>query len=75
MTNKERQKLLDESKWNTSKMYKKDCSGEMPYCIGCPYATCTHTCKATQAEREEHCLCAKSYNCLRRISNGKSKRV
>lgn len=67
MTNKERQSSLDKQKWFTSKMYKKDCSGSMPYCVGCSYATCTHTCKATQKEREEQCLCAKSYNRLARV--------
>lgn len=67
MTNKERQSRLDKKKWFTSKMYKRDCSGSMPYCISCTQRTCTHICKATQAERENQCLCAKAYNKMSRV--------
>lgn len=62
MTNKDRQKQLDLKKWFTSKQYRKDLSGSMSYCIKCDKVTYSHSCRATQKEREEYCLCAKAYN-------------
>ena len=68
MTNAERQKSLDKSKYYASQQYKKDLSGSMFYCHKCEYSSCTHNCRATQKERESGCLCAKAYN---RVKRGK----
>ena len=67
MTNIERQKSLDKKKYLASQMYKRDLSGNMIYCAKCEYVNCTHTCRATQKERENGNLCAKAYNRLMRV--------
>lgn len=64
MTNKERQKQLDEQKWLISEQYGEDLSGKMTYCIKCDCMNCLHRCLATQEERVKFCLCAKAYNKL-----------
>ena len=68
MTNIARQKSLDKKKYLTSQQYKQDLSGNMIYCTKCEYANCTHTCRATQKEREAGSLCAKAFNRLKRVS-------
>lgn len=70
MTNEQRQKALDKSKWLASEVVGWDRSGAEMYCDYCDkqvvnttrYGTCT----ATQAERESKCLCAKAYNRMHR---------
>jgi hypothetical protein len=66
MTNKERQKQLDEDKWFASQMYGEDKSGKMGYCHYCSEQTCTHKCYVPQRERVKYSLCAKAYNRLNR---------
>lgn len=63
MTNKERQKKLDEIKWLDSESCGYDRSGRQAYCHYCDYQT-EFLCKASQEEREKNCLCAKAYNKL-----------
>ena len=65
MTNKERQKSLDKSKWLLSESEGKDKSGSMWYCNMCGHQT-KDGCNAAQEERESKCLCAKAYNRAKR---------
>ena len=65
MTNKERQKSLDKSKWLCSERDNKDLSGKMVYCTLCRHQT-KDGCNAAQEERESKCLCAKAYNRAKR---------
>ncbi len=71
MKNSERQKKLDKSKWETSKIHSQDLSGKMYYCLKCERMNCTHNCNATQKEREEKSLCAVAYNKYCRAKNGR----
>lgn len=71
MTNKERQKSLDRQKWLESEQQRFDMSGCMLYCEFCSKADHSHPtengkCYATQEERENDCLCAKSFNRMKR---------
>lgn len=66
MTNKQRQKELDEQKYLESETKRKDLSGDMPYCYYCACITSFETCVATQEERESKCLCAKAYNKMKK---------
>lgn len=70
MTNQERQKSLDLKKYFSSQRHKEDLSGKMCYCHSCSQMTCTHTCRATQKEREAQSLCAKAYNRMKRAQYG-----
>lgn len=65
MTNKNRQKSLDEKKWNKSFEYGTDLSGSMAYCEFCEFNE-NGECLALQEEREDDCLCAKAYNRMKR---------
>lgn len=65
MTNKERQKKLDELKYLKSEKSNNDLSGNMEYCKLCKCAKFENNnmvCIATQKEREDNFLCAKAYN-------------
>lgn len=66
MTNKQRQKELDEQKYLESETKRKDLSGDMPYCDYCACTTPYATCVASQEERETKCLCAKAFNKMRK---------
>jgi hypothetical protein len=77
MTNKERQKKLDERKWVVSEEFEADMSGKMPWCSYCGMQGLDlcgdgrdkgiHTiCTATQEDREGQCLCATAYNRMQR---------
>lgn len=66
MTNKERQKSLDNQKQHDSELIGKDMSGKMFYCEVCP-AQHLWSCTVDQAERESKCLCATAYNKLQRV--------
>ena len=67
MTNKERQKSLDEKKWLESEKQCEDMSGKMEYCECCSFADWWfNICDATQEERENKCLCATAYNRMKR---------
>jgi hypothetical protein len=69
MKNKERQKFLDEKKWNTSYKAKKDLSGAMEYCGFCPHniSSVRHCeCKLTHEQRVEKSACAKAYNKMKK---------
>lgn len=61
ISNKERQRQLDEAKWLESEKNGVDMSGIMVICDYCTACT-VNTCTATQEERESQCLCAKAYN-------------
>lgn len=66
MTNQQRQKSLDKTKWLDSEMAGCDLSGKMLYCYHCEFQTDEHNfdvvCAKTHEERVEHCYCAKAYN-------------
>lgn len=71
MTNEQRQKSLDKSKWLESERTGWDWSGVELYCDFCERQAVGGTvnfpiCTATQAERESKCLCAKAYNRMHR---------
>lgn len=67
MTNKERQKRLDEKKWLASERKGFDMSAWMEWCEHCDKKTGMFgTCSATQEERETACLCATAYNRMQR---------
>lgn len=71
MTNKERQKQLDNEKWVESEKQGFDMSGCMSYCEKCEFADHSHPtengkCYATQEEREKCTLCAKAFNKMKR---------
>ena len=61
MTNKERQKKLDEKKWIASEKAKEDLSGLLDYCSHCDWQD-IYGCMATQEEIEREYKCAKAYN-------------
>ena len=71
MTNQQRQRSLDKQKWFESQQQGFDMSGCMLYCEFCEkadhsYSTENGKCYATQEERETECLCAKSWNRMKR---------
>jgi hypothetical protein len=61
MTNKERQKSLDNKKFEASQKANRDLSGDMEYCSYCTYKL-GQSCFAKQEEKESNNLCARSYN-------------
>lgn len=65
MTNKERQKQLDEQKWYMSEAKGYDNSGEMDWCDHCLYQDGIY-CSIPQETREQRCSCATAYNRMRR---------
>lgn len=66
ISNKDRQKRLDEEKWLESEQKNEDMSGAMYYCDYCDKQSRAYTCKATQQERENKNLCATAYNRFKR---------
>lgn len=66
MTNKERQKRLDQKKWKISQICGKDMSGKMEYCYSCTFQSETHICTQNQTDREKLCSCAVAYNKMTR---------
>lgn len=68
LTNKEKQKELDFTKWNLSQIEHRDMSGEMNYCQYCDYRNEHCFCTASQEEREADSLCAKAFNKGRRYN-------
>ena len=65
MTNKQRQRKLDEIKYLQSEIASEDLSGKMGWCNSCANQSKDNgycSCLATQQERESDCLCAKAYN-------------
>lgn len=69
MTNKQRQEMLDQSKWLNSEQVGWDKSGAENYCEFCECqvkVTDTGACIISQAEREKQCLCAKAFNKMKR---------
>ena len=63
ISNKEKQRQLDEAKWLESQNFGQDMSGKMEWCIYCPYCDISN-CKASPDQRyiTKNCLCAKAYN-------------
>lgn len=71
MKNPERQKMLDEQKWNESSSSKRDLSGAMDYCAYCQYLIAEPhriDCKITHEQRVEKLACAKAYNRMKKES-------
>lgn len=67
MKNTELQSRLDRKKWFASIEANQDMGGKMDYCEGCrKLHPIWDSCNATQAERENLCLCAKNYNRIKR---------
>lgn len=66
MTNKERQKKLDEKKWIASENAGYDKSGDMDYCEYCDHQTPSGDCEVNQVHREVYYSCATAYNRLKR---------
>ncbi len=62
MTNKERQKRLDITKYLDSKESGEDLSGSMAYCMYCECKEDGCKCLASQDEREALNMCAIAYN-------------
>ena len=65
----ERQKNLDEKKWNSSCKAGRDLSGYMSYCLFCPHNvidTNHYACKISHEERVEKSSCAKAYNKMKK---------
>lgn len=65
MTNVENQKRRNKEKWKASETARKDLSGQMPWCDGCPFSF-KSWCGAPQEQRDKDCLCAKNYNRIAR---------
>ena len=70
MTNKERQKQLNEEKWYASEAKNESQSGKMYWCSLCKYKY-KGNCLKTHEERDAKCLCATAYNRLQRTKYGK----
>lgn len=66
MTNKERQKRLDQKKWKISQICGKDMSGKMEYCFYCTFQGKEYICPQNQTDREKLCSCAVAYNKMTR---------
>lgn len=65
MTNKQRQRKLDEIKYLQSEIACEDLSGKMSWCNFCENQSEDNgycSCKITQQERECVNICAKAYN-------------
>lgn len=69
MTNIDRQRSLDRKKWLLSEKEGKDYSGFCDYCDFCKHLTEEKKCNATQEEREQHTLCARAYNKMKKSRN------
>lgn len=77
MTNKDRQKSLDKTKWLASEIAGQDLSGKMECCYHCEHQADKHNfytyCTKAHAQRVEHCYCAKAYNrMVRGRQNGRN---
>lgn len=69
--NKITQNRLDVQKYKQSQENDTDMSGMMDYCECCDYKdNNVDGCRASQAQREDECLCAKAYNRLRKSQRG-----
>ena len=78
MTNKERQKKLDEKKWIASEKAKEDLSGLLDYCSHCDWQD-IYGCMATQEEIERDLLKFKNdknllINMLKTLKNSPFKK-
>lgn len=76
ISNKERQRQLDEEKWLESEKQGFDMGGCMLYCQYCDKADHRHKtelgkCYATQDQRVADCLCAKAYNKMQKADKSK----
>lgn len=54
------QNELEQLLLQRSKEYNEDISGQMPWCLQCPYRTSRNTCQAKTKVRNSEQLCAKA---------------
>lgn len=58
---KEKQKELDERKYNSSILARTDMAGKMDYCKGCIFRNDKHECEITHETRRNHDVCARQF--------------
>ena len=66
ISDKENQKAINRDTLRKSKMYGKDVSGQMPWCLKCEHRTDRNTCPIPKSRRDVENLCSIAYNRMKR---------